>query len=80
MSDQRPEWMPSARGLRHAVRGLDLDPIDGVAELMYRTGLRAQIAVLEELISGCDINEAGQTVVFTHDLRDKIEELRKELA
>ena len=47
MSDQRPEWMPSIWSVDRLCGGIsELEPFVSVE--MRRTGLRAQIAVLEE--------------------------------
>ncbi len=46
MSDQRPEWMPSIWSVERLCGGIsELEPFVSVE--MRRTGLRAQIAVLE---------------------------------
>ena len=47
---KRPEWMPSVFAVERLVGGIaELEPF--VSEEMRRTGLRAQIDALEELIA-----------------------------
>ena len=77
MSDG-PKWMPS----NEEIQEHNICPCDDCIAMRYRTGLRAQIAVLEEMQShfnspggewfGARRNEKGY-------VQDKIAALRKEL-
>lgn len=92
MSDQRPEWMPSGESLlpmchneslydncEHDYAGEEIE------ESHYRTGLRAQIAVLEEINDDADSYMDSETGEDAHwavkqsTVQDKIAALRKEL-
>lgn len=87
----RPKWMPSREGLlamchneslydncKHDYAG------EEVEESHYRTGLSAQIAVLEELLPCAmrvygDCEELPLEMVSVDIIEEKIDELRKEL-
>ncbi len=73
MRDQRPEWMPSIWSVDRLCGGIsELEPFVSVE--MRRTGLRAQIAVLEELANnGWNANGTREFI------STKIAALRKEL-
>ena len=80
MSDQRPEWMPSKREF---IGAIDLDSylpgktdFPNTIKVVRRTGLRAQIAVLEfarRQVICCP------EVVAVNEIDNKIAALRKEL-
>ena len=84
MSDQLPEWMPSRESLlpmchneslydncKHDYAG------EEVEESHYLTGLRAQIAVLEEMYD--KHHEYPNEAIPKDQLANKIAALRKEL-
>ena len=76
MRDQRPEWMPSIWSVDRLCGGIsELEPFVSVE--MRRTGLRAQIAVLEELPVGV-VKGKGDGYMDRFILL-KIAALRKEL-
>ena len=81
MSDQRPEWMASDEEMRRAIYGMTFgDPGEGVTEMAHRTGLRAQIAVLEEedlhMVNFFEGTYNDENRMYR---QDKIAALRKEL-
>ena len=76
MSDQRPEWMPSTETINGAFKiggalaDCDVSTTCACADcLHYRTGLRAQLAVLEEVFNHPHLGLA---------IAAKLAELRKE--
>ena len=86
MSDQRPEWMPDDAALlsmeyhgEEALRlGSHRNTHDAMRAFAYRTGLRAQIAALEEAAKLCESYNPCHEVFADH-FKDKIAALRKEL-
>jgi len=94
MSDQRPEWMPSEQALTsieyHAEEALRLgshrNTHDAMRAFAHRTGLRAQIAALEEMkdVFTGQASTATEEISWTlksvrYSLENKIAALRKEL-
>ena len=89
---ERPEWMPSEAALTsieyHAEEALRLgshrNTHDAMRAFAYRTGLRAQLAVLVELLPCAmrvygDCEELPLEMVSVDIIEEKIDELRKEL-
>jgi hypothetical protein len=72
----REKWMPSARDLRHAINGLDCDPHEAVEAMLHKTGVRAQIAALDEVA----LNSPCAECVSYECVKAKLAALRKELA
>ena len=76
---ERPKWMPSDEAIR-ACSAVDhvesanmkMYVVTATGALLHKTGLRAQIAVLESLIE-------GQTGHMVDRAKKMIEEIRKEL-
>ena len=78
MSDQRPEWMPSEDEISAATYADQKEHESGqpnTESLIYRTGIRAQIEVLEEMLSRL----GGYSNSTKGYCEAKIAALRKEL-
>lgn len=83
----RPEWMPSseevtnAHPIPEALNGADVSTYCGCADcLHYQTGLRAQIAVLEEMNAAMTKQNGGPFCNEESEWSNaKIAALRKEL-
>ena len=75
MSDG-PKWMPS----NEEIQEHNICPCDDCIAMRYRTGLRAQIAVLEEMQSVLFKFNGGTACYFEVEwLAEKVTALRKEL-
>jgi len=84
---ERPKWMPSAAIAGETMKEYTYDSHERTVSLLcYRTGLRAQVAVLEELIAHMRArytSEANPTGSYCNEeslwIAEKIEEIRREI-